>query len=399
MDSRRAARRIVQPLVRCAEKELKMKPVSIIGGGLAGLTLGIGLRQRGVPVTIVEAGKFPRHRVCGEFISGRGLETLGRLGLRDLIERAGAVEARTAAFFNCHASSGTRNLPASALCISRFVLDDLLAREFRRLGGDWREGERWREKDFGEGVVRASGRRAHATENGCKWFGVKAHARDVSLSADLEMHVSPDGYVGLCRLAGGEVNVCGLFRQSVGSAASGAPLTPSLSPSDGERVADRPGEGNSHNHRLGTPHGLRLMFRQEANSPLRERLSAACFDETSICSVAGLSLQPRHAVERDECCIGDAVTMIPPVTGNGMSMAFESAEVAVEPLLAWSRSKTSWVETQLSIAKNCDAAFKRRLAWARWLQALVLSPACQSPLVWLAARSDFFWRFWFARTR
>jgi len=48
------------------------KPITIVGGGLAGLTLGIGLRQRGVPVTIWEAGKYPRHRVCGEFISGNG---------------------------------------------------------------------------------------------------------------------------------------------------------------------------------------------------------------------------------------------------------------------------------------------------------------------------------------
>ena len=46
-----------------------MRAVTIIGGGLAGLTLGIGLRQRGVPVTISEAGDYPRHRVCGEFIS------------------------------------------------------------------------------------------------------------------------------------------------------------------------------------------------------------------------------------------------------------------------------------------------------------------------------------------
>ena len=45
-------------------------PVQIIGGGLAGLTLGLGLRQRDVPVTIHEAGNYPRHRVCGEFSNG-----------------------------------------------------------------------------------------------------------------------------------------------------------------------------------------------------------------------------------------------------------------------------------------------------------------------------------------
>ena len=61
------------------------KPITIVGGGLAGLTLGIGLRRRGVPVTVWEAGHYPRHRVCGEFISGRGQETLSRLGLREVI--------------------------------------------------------------------------------------------------------------------------------------------------------------------------------------------------------------------------------------------------------------------------------------------------------------------------
>ena len=55
--------------------------ITIVGGGLAGLTLGIGLLQRGVPVTVWEAGRYPRHRVCGEFISGRGSASLARLGL------------------------------------------------------------------------------------------------------------------------------------------------------------------------------------------------------------------------------------------------------------------------------------------------------------------------------
>src|SRR5664280_3618446 len=85
------------------------KPVTIVGGGLAGLALGIGLRQRGVPVTVWEAGRYPRHRVCGEFICGRGQETLARLGLRDWLERAGAVGADTAAFFS--ATQSTRPLP------------------------------------------------------------------------------------------------------------------------------------------------------------------------------------------------------------------------------------------------------------------------------------------------
>ena len=91
--------------------------------------------------------------------------------------------------------------------------------------------------------------------------------------------------------------------------------------------------------------------------------------------------------------------MIPPVTGNGMSMAFESAELALEPLTAWSRGEISWAETQSQIARRCDAAFARRLAWARWLQRLILTPSLQNVLVTLASRSDRFWRLAFEKTR
>src|SRR5215510_8437076 len=101
---------------------MRFKPITIVGGGLAGLTLGIGLRQRGIPVTIYEAGHYPRHRVCGEFISGRGQEALARMGLTDPFVRAGAIEARTGAFYVGAARTAVRPLPRPALCLSRYVI-------------------------------------------------------------------------------------------------------------------------------------------------------------------------------------------------------------------------------------------------------------------------------------
>ncbi len=343
------------------------KPITIVGGGLAGLTLGIGLRQRGVPVTVWEAGHYPRHRVCGEFISGRGQETLSQLGLRELLERAGAVDAATAAFFSATQSAPPRSLPARALCLSRFTMDHTLAVEFRRLGGELQEDQRRRDGDFGEGIVRATGRRAQTGENGSRWFGLKAHAHKVALIADLEMHVSPRGYVGLCRVDGGAVNVCGLFRR-------------------------RAGEGQ-------TPQNWREWLCGPAGSPLNQRLAVAEFNENSFCAVAGISLRPQRAAARAECCVGDAITMIPPVTGNGMSMAFESAGLAVEPLAAWNRGKLSWEEARQQIARGCDNAFTRRLAWAKWLQRMMLTPSFQNVLVRFVARSEWFWRTAFERTR
>ena len=157
-----------------------------------------------------------------------------------------------------------------------------------------------------EGVIRATGRRAETNPGGARWFGLKIHARNVTPVADLEMHVSAHGYVGVCNL-GGEVNICGLFRKR----------------------ADENGEAKSG----------RELLRGQPGSPLRARLAGAEFDEDSFCAVAGLSLRPQQAASRAEICVGDAITMIPPVTGNGMSMAFESAELAIAPLAAWSRGR------------------------------------------------------------
>lgn len=343
------------------------KPITIVGGGLAGLTLGIGLRQRGVPVTVVEAGRYPRHRVCGEFISGRGQETLERLGLREILLRAGARPATTAAFFSTRSSGPVRELPAPALCLSRHVLDARLARRFRELGGELRENERQTEPHLGEGMVRASGRRAQPAEGRWRWFGLKVHARGVVLQADLEMHLQPGGYVGLCQLKDQAVNVCGLFRRRI--------------------VAED------------ATRDWRQRLRGSEGSPLRQRMANAKLDESTFRAVAGLSLRPRRGEGRDECCLGDALTMIPPVTGNGMSLAFESAEIAVEPLGAYARGATSWAEAQRLIARRCDAAFARRLAWAGWLHRAIFATALQEALVCLVPCQPWLWRMIFAKTR
>jgi len=345
------------------------KPITIIGGGLAGLTLGIGLRQRTVPVTIWEAGRYPRHRVCGEFISGNGQAVLERLGLLARFEQAGAVHARTVMFVCGQCRSPVRHLAAPALCLSRHAMDTLLAGTFQQLGGELLVNTRWSSGGSREGVVHAAGRRTHSAEINPRWFGVKAHvsrSSPVNLEADLEMHLSPNGYIGVNRINDGEVNVCGLFRVRHGNRQPGS-----------------------------KPDWLR----GETGSLLHERLGAAKFEPDSFCSVAGLQLKPQCAAAKNECCIGDTLTMTPPVTGNGMSMAFESAEMAVEPLAAYSEHRLTWAQAQQQIARRCDAAFARRLAWARLLQWMMISPVLQGRLGSMLLRSNWLWHLMFAQTR
>jgi 2-polyprenyl-6-methoxyphenol hydroxylase-like FAD-dependent oxidoreductase len=340
--------------------------ITIVGGGLAGLTLGIGLRQIGVPVTVWEAGNYPRHRVCGEFISGNGQNSLARLGLLQGLQDVGVASATNVAFFDGKKTVAARSLPEAALCVSRFVLDEWLAREFQRLGGELQLGVRWT-GGFGPGIVRASGRRAEPVTDGWRMFGLKVHALNVALDADLEMHFVPSGYVGLCRLPGGEVNICGLFRSEA--------TVPALA----QRWRD--------------------WLSGPASSALQARLAVAQFDEDSFCSVAGLCLRPQCSTQWHDCCVGDALTMIPPVTGNGMSMAFESAELAIKPLAKFSRGAVSWVGARQEISLSCNKRFASRLHWAAWLQKALFQRPARSVMMLLAAHSEWFWREAFNRTR
>ncbi|MBK8740329.1 MAG: FAD-dependent monooxygenase [Betaproteobacteria bacterium] len=62
----------------------------IVGGGPAGATAGILLAQAGWRIAIVEKARFPRRKVCGEFISGTTWPLLRQLGVTgELLELAG----------------------------------------------------------------------------------------------------------------------------------------------------------------------------------------------------------------------------------------------------------------------------------------------------------------------
>lgn len=341
------------------------RPITIIGGGLAGLTLGIGLRQRDVPVTILEASHYPRHRVCGEFISGRGQRVLGQLGLLGLFGRAGAICSSTTRFFLNRWSSPLRTIEPPGLCLSRFTMDELLAKRFCALGGQLRQNSRYEMANAGEGYVFASGRIAKPVVNGWRWFGLKIHARNVVLEADLEMHTAFNGYVGLCRLSGGEVNICGLFRA-------------------------RPGASGPAPERLlgGIPGTI-----------LNERLASAEYDHSSFCSVAGLCLKGQSALQGANCRLGDALTMIPPVAGNGMSMAFEAAGIALPFFEAYCRGQIEWDNARKNVARACDAAFRERLFWAKWIHYLMLYPLSRDSIGPLLLKCDSLWDHLFSRTR
>ena len=129
-------------------------------------------------------------------------------------------------------------------------------------------------------------------------------------------------------------------------------------------------------HHLTTPHPSRL--------PVHVRLTSAY--------AAGVA-------SPDECRIGDARAMIPPVTGNGMSLALESAELAIAPLVDWAQDRREWRDVCAEIQSRYDKAFRGRLGRARWLQRGLFSRMIGRWVMPIAEHSDGVWRLLFAATR
>jgi flavin-dependent dehydrogenase len=305
-------------------------PISIAGGGLAGLSLGIALQSRGVSVTLHEASTYPRHRVCGEFISGVGEETLDALGIAGCLDRATRLQSV------CWSDPAGKlaEMQAPGRGISRWKLDDLLQRRFLAHGGTLRTNSRIA---AASGVVWAAGRPRQPS----RWLGLKCHARNLVLSHDLEMFTSPGGYVGLSKIEDGTVNICGLFKQQRSTGARGTGL-------------------------------LLAVLRGASLNALADRLEGADLVESSFCGVAGFQT---GAQEGPAFRIGDAAVMIPPFTGNGMSMAFESAECALQPALDYACGRSSWTEAGAAAAAGQADRFRRRMTTANLLHRFLLNPA------------------------
>ena len=285
-----------------------LRPIEIVGGGLAGLSLGVALSREGVPVTLFEAGHYPRHRVCGEFITGLSAHTIARLRLAPIL--SDARRHHEVAWF---LGSAAEDRPA-----------------------------RHADPTPGPGRVFATGRRRSRSG----WLGLKIHARGLALARDLELHLGAEAYVGLAGVEDGAVNICGLFRRRE-LCAKGA--------------------------------NLLLGYLAAAGlTTLAARLAAAELEAGSFCAVAAVEFDPRVApAVAGYAGIGDACAMIPPFSGNGMAMAFQGAESALDPLLAYAKGATAWTNACQSIDRALRRRFRLRLASASAVHSFLYDPPRQ----------------------
>lgn len=311
-------------------------------------------------MTLFEAGDYPRHRVCGEFISGMGDDTRRRLGMDAFI--ADAVPHRQVTYHLGERPLKPFQMPATAWGISRYALDTRMARAFSAAGGDLRVGTRVDDEQAPEGRVFTTGR----SRRGRFWVGLKVHAGGLELNGDLEVHMGRRAYVGLSRIETGEVNVCGIFHR--------------------QEVAERGPE-------------LMPAYLDACGLPgLAGRLRAARIDPASFCTTAA-TLGIHRFAPPDRIRIGDACATIPPFTGNGLAMALQGCELSVEPLLDYAYGRIRWERACSVIAGRQRRRFRRKLTLAALLHPLFLERGGQTVLASLVGRGLVPFRLFYAALR
>jgi flavin-dependent dehydrogenase len=310
--------------------------VTIIGGGPSGASAAIHLAAAGARVLLVEQKRFPREKLCGEFISPECLEHFGRLGVLGALEGAGGAGVSETVFY---APSGRGlSVPSKwfgkgevALGLSRAEMDARLLARAREVGVEILEeaapsgvhvesGRVCGVSLHAEGGARvcrarvhldATGRARTLTRRAARALGreerTRTHAPLVAFKAHLEgargdagaceIYFYAGGYGGLSPVEGGLSNLCFIARAS---------------------------DVRGHGGDAGRVVREVLMRNRRAAHTL-----ADARPRTGWLAVA-LESFGRHepAPVPGLLAVGDAAAFIDPFTGSGMLMALESGELA-----------------------------------------------------------------------
>ena len=299
----------------------------ILGGGVAGCAASIALARNGRSVTLIEREPTPRHKVCGEFLSGEALEDLHALGID--VASLGAVPIN---YVRLAASrrAAEAPLPFPAASLTRKALDTALIAAAiaagvrvergrsvqslnRATGNVWRatldDGTIYEAPTAflatGKHDLRGHGRPKDPNQ----WVGFKMYYRlSVAQMADLadasELTLYSGGYGGIQPVEDGITNFCCVVKR---------------------RYFVRAGlrwESLLAKMQQDCPH---LAMRLDGAEPLLEK-------PITITHIPYGYV--RRATEDGLYCIGDQAAVIPSFTGDGISIALHTGRRAATAYLA-----------------------------------------------------------------
>jgi flavin-dependent dehydrogenase len=355
----------------------KPHDIIIIGAGPAGSSVAHLLAGRGWDVVLLEQHHFPRHKVCGEFLSPEAQSSLRAMGLYEVVDALSPAPIEQARLVSPAGLAAPMALPGQAWGVSRFALDAALAAAAQKEGAYLHFGVTATEitrtdKGFEVGLRSKSGPatlRARTVLAACgrhsgpalppkaasgrpAYVGLKGHYEGVTMPPHVELFFFPGGYAGICPIEGGRINLCML-------------ASPTTLAQAGKGV------------------GAMLAWAIRQNPRLVRRLTGGRLLPETAVAVAPVDTHRSAAPWAGLACLGDAAVMIPPLCGDGMAMALRSAELCAplaHDFLAGRLSLEAWVAAYCSAWR---AEFGRAIRLGRYLQTLLSAPILSGALLGL----------------
>jgi menaquinone-9 beta-reductase len=350
--------------------------LGIIGGGPAGTMAAVEAARSGLGVVVWDGATFPRDKVCGEFLSPESIPLLKKVIPAEL-SRAAAI--RRAEFYSkkghCHSVIFSR--PGAGL--SRRALDHALWRAAATAGAACHQNEavirvgkcrssavddgavweaapatvnpfrvrglllacgRWWKVDGLPSPVEARGKRNGAGE----WVGAKAHFAGIEPRDAVEMYFFQGGYCGLAPIEDGIYNACFLVHRALARSCRGSGITDFR----------------------------RWVNKIAGHPPLAARLRSGVQASETI-ATAPVFPARRSSVLEGALAIGDAAGFLDPFTGDGISIALHSGQLAACELTRGLRQASSMQAAQ-RYRSQLDQSVRRSYFCATILRALLRAP-------------------------
>ena len=351
--------------------------IAIVGAGPAGASLAIRLAKSGFDVALIEREKFPRRKLCGEFISPECLTHFAELDVLDEMLAVGGDRITETAFYapngrNVSVPSEWFGNKNGALSISRAAMDLRLLEKAREVGVKvfeetqvvgilfengkvggikvkLKSGEtseittdltidatgranvlgKLAEKEFSRQDAKAQRKiKNPKSKIQNRLVGFKAHLENVRLEKGrCEIYFFRGGYGGLSFVEENKANHCFLIKTDV--------------------VKKYIGQTN-------------LLIEEVIfeNKRARETMKDAkpVFDWLAV-SVDGFGAKDLNPA-KNLFAVGDAAAFIDPFTGSGMLMALEGAEILAKSI---AENRFSTVQTAEDYKLNFQQRFQKRL--------------------------------------
>jgi flavin-dependent dehydrogenase len=378
--------------------------VIIVGAGPAGTSAAIHLASNDFKVLLLEQKKFPREKLCGEFISPECADHFRRLGVEVEMRASNPSEINETTFYSRY---GKRIAVPSrwfgggaAMGLSRAQMDQNLLLRAKRVGVDVLDGvvvnnpievdenvlgvrakvdEEEREYRAhvtidATGRARSLARRVKGADNRharkSKLVAFKAHLTNSRAEPGVcEIYSYKSGYGGLSTIEAGLSNLCFIVDASAVRQAQ----------SDPQVVMRRS-----------------VMTNPRAAYTLESARICSDWLSVSLESFGRHTLSPASGL----LAIGDSAAFIDPFTGSGMLMALESGEL-VSQLIVRHRDKlmngTGFATLASDYVEAYSQLFDSRLRVCSLLRRIAFQPRLAQAAISMCSFSDRF-RGWLARS-